>query len=115
MPTVLRTGAVLSAVFLSACGSLPFNIDPDYRLDPKAGDGVAVFSVSEACPSTMTVKIKAIGRVFDEAIAIDQSKALRPAPLQWRNPCGRVVMRQLSAGTYEFSSFALIGAVPGWG
>jgi hypothetical protein len=110
----LKKFAVISlAAFLTGCGSLPFNITPDHQLDAGTGTGVAVFSVSEACPSKMSLKIKSESSVFDEAIAIDQSQALRSAPLQWQNPCGRVVMRELAAGSYRIFSFVLIGPVRG--
>jgi|Deesub1362B_J571_1020462.scaffolds.fasta_scaffold28447_1 hypothetical protein len=104
------TGIFLAAAVLCGCTSL-LNIPSDYQLDPSSGDGVAVFSVSERCPSTMSIIFRAHGHAFDEGMTLDQSKAMRPAPLQWQ--CGRVVIRRLRAGPYEFESFILTRAVPG--
>lgn len=104
---------IAMVLFLASCGSLPFNIPNDYELNSRSGKGLAVFSVTEACPSKMSIMYKKEGSRTEESIAINQEGALRPAPLQWKSPCGRVIMRELSAGNYEFSSFLVVAPVPG--
>ncbi|WNZ58469.1 hypothetical protein QT397_14355 [Microbulbifer sp. MKSA007] len=110
---IKKIGVITLLLFLASCGSLPFNIPSNYVLNPQSGKGVAVFSVTENCPSNMSIKYRKLGGRSEEAIAINQESALRPAPLQWEFPCGRVIMRELSAGDYEFSSFILVDPIPG--
>lgn len=102
--------ALAGLLILLICGfSLPFNIRPDYKLDAASGKGLAIFSISADCNLPMSIQLNSKPSGWLQTIGIDQARAFRPSPLQWRDPCGRVVMRELPAGSYEFTSFVIVG------
>lgn len=97
---------ILLTFFVAACAGVSgLNVPEDYQLSASSGNGLVLFSVSENCPSNMSIKVREVGKNSGILIAVDQSGAIRPTDIQWENPCGRLFVLEGHSGRFEIFSF----------
>lgn len=78
------------------------NISDDYQLGDHKGKGVVVYSITENCPSTLTIKIRGVSNRYKLDLALDQGKK---GKLDWQYPCGRLLILKFKEGEYEIYSY----------